>query len=138
MTRDEEQDLFEVAKVAVYSFIACVVLALLAGLAGCAAPMAATPNAARTVYMAEADFAAALRLVVAYENLPVCGDAPQPCSTPAVVSKVTAAAKAARASLDTAEGLVRSGSGGDQVAVLVRKAAGDVAAFKALAGSLGQ
>jgi hypothetical protein len=96
-----------------------------------------TANAQRSVYQAESDFAAALPVVVAYENLPVCGANAFPCSDPATVAKVTAAAKAARASLLTAEAAVRSGTNGAALAAVATRAASDVAAFTALAATLG-
>lgn len=138
MSRDDEQDLIDVAKFAVGSLVACLLIVCLALLVGCAAPIATTPSSQRTVFSAESDFAAALRVAVAYEALPDCSTGATLCSKQAVVSEVTGAARAARASLDTAEGLVRSGSSSEQVSVLVAKAYADVAAFKALAGTLGK
>lgn len=118
------------------SFFACLGLAL----SSCAAITGApSVQAQRGVYQAESDFAAVLPVVVAYEALPACSASqPFPCSDPAVVAKLTAAAKAARASLATAEAAVRSGSNGSAVVAAALKAEGDVEAFAALAATLGR
>lgn len=108
-------------------------------LAGCASFSAApTPSARQEVYNAESDFAAALRIAVAYEALPACSAAQTfPCSDPKVVTKVTAAARAARASLATAEAAVRSSSNATALTTAALQAQSDVAVFRALAASLG-
>lgn len=145
MNRAEEDRLYRVAGIAMCClsavvtvvFVGLAVLAVLA-LAGCAAPLAAGPSNQRLVYAAESDFAAALRLAVAYEALPPCGIGVKLCAEHSVVVKVTASARAARASLSTAEAVVRARSNGAQAAALVSKAGEDVAAFKALAGALAQ
>ena len=115
---------------------ALVVVAALS-LAGCASVNGA-PTAAlqRGVYSAESAFAAALPVAVAYENLPVCSAAQKfPCSDPEAVVKITAAAKAARASLATAEAAARSNSNGAALSTAALQAQGDVAAFVALVGA---
>lgn len=117
-------------------------LILVAGLclASCAT-LGGSPSvqAQRTVYQAESDFAAALPIALAYENLPACSSAQGfPCSDPAMVSKVTASAKAARASLATAEAAVRANSNLSALETAATQAEGDVQAFAALAATLGK
>lgn len=111
-------------------------LALVAGLAlaSCTAITSPPdPSLQRGVYTAENDFAAALRIAVAYEALPACSATQKfPCSSPSAVSKITASARAARASLATAEAAVRSGSNGAALATVALQARGDVSAFAAL------
>jgi hypothetical protein len=112
--------------------------AAMLALAGCATPIAATPSSERVVYQAEASFAAALRLAVTYEALPDCATGVTLCSSAPLRHKLNTAAHAARASLSTAEALVRSHTGGEQVGVLLGQATKDVAQFQALAGALSQ
>ena len=98
-----------------------------------------TVQAQRTVYQAESDFAAALPVAIAYENLAPCSAAHGfPCSDPSTVARVTAAARAARASLATAEAAVRSGTNEQALVVAATQAENDVAAFAALAATLGK
>jgi hypothetical protein len=108
-------------------------------LGGCAGGLQGSPTVAsqRMVYSAETDFAAALRIAVAYESLPVCGTHTTPCADPQVVAKVTAAAKTARASLSTAEAAVRSSSNQAAITTAALQAQQDVSVFTALADALG-
>ncbi len=114
---------------------------------GAAAAMAVTscagltakpdPNVQRAVYTAESDFAAALPIAVAYEQLPACVDGGvRPCANAALVTRITAAARAARASLQTAEAAARSGSNAAALTTLALQARADVAAFAAIVGVL--
>jgi divalent metal cation (Fe/Co/Zn/Cd) transporter len=106
------------------------------GLSACATTGSPTVAAQRGVYNAESDFAAALPVAVAYENLPACSATQKfPCSDPSAVVKITAAAKAARASLSTAEAAVRSNSNSSALTTAALQAQGDVAAFVALVGA---
>lgn len=108
-------------------------------LSACAAGLSGSPSvsAQRTVYAAESDFSAALSIAVAYEGLPACSATQKfPCSDPATVSRVTAAARAARASLSTAETAVRSNSNAAALTTAALQAQSDVSAFAALAGGL--
>lgn len=108
-------------------------------LAGCATLSGSPgPQLQRGVYAAESDFAAGLRIAVAYEALPSCGGHPAPCSDPKVEAKIKVAAMAARASLSTAEAAVRSGSNGAALANAALQARADVSAFTALAAELGK
>jgi hypothetical protein len=109
-------------------------------LGGCAGGLQGSPTVAsqRMVYSAETDFEAALRLAVAYEQLPTCSATQKfPCSDPSTVTKVTAAAKAARASLLTAEAAVRSNSNASAMTTAALQAQQDVSVFTALANALG-
>lgn len=108
-------------------------------LAGCAAGLSGSPTvgAQQMVYSAENDFQAALRIAVAYEALPSCPASGAVCADPATVTKVTAAAKAARASLSTAEAAVRSGSNASAITTAALQAQSDVATFQTLANALG-
>lgn len=118
------------------------ILIVAAGLAlASCATLSGSPSvsAKRTVYQAESDFAAALPVAVAYESLPSCSASQAfPCADPATVAKVTAAARAARASLSTAEAAVRSGSDATALATAATQASSDVEAFAALAATLGK
>lgn len=97
---------------------------------------APTASLQRGVYNAESDFAAALPVAVAYEALPTCSATqPFPCSDPKAVAKITAAARAARASLATAEAAVRSNSNGAALSNAALQAQADVATFVALVGA---
>lgn len=108
-------------------------------LSACAHSLSGTPSIAaqQKVYIAENDFSAALQVAVAYEALPRCSSTqPFPCSDTAVVAKVTAGARAARASLSTAEAAVRANTNAEAITIAATQAQTDVAAFAALAGSL--
>lgn len=108
-------------------------------LSGCAGGFSAAPTTAsqQMVYSAENDFQAALRVVVAYEQLPTCSSTQSfPCSDPATVTRVTAAARAARASLKTAEAAVRSGTNAQAITTAAVMAQADVTAFQTLANAL--
>lgn len=113
--------------------------ALALAVSGCAGGLSASPSvgAQQMVYSAENDFAAALRIAVAYENLPPCPASGQVCADPAIVAKVTAAAKAARASLQLAETAAQSTNNEQALVAAAAEAQADVAAFTALAKSLG-
>lgn len=104
---------------------------LLAFLSGCAALASQPdPNLQRGVYTAEAGFEAALKVAVAYENLPTCSATQKfPCSDPVAITKITASARAARASLSTAEAAVRSNA---PLASAAMQAQADVASFTTL------
>lgn len=115
-------------------FALCAVAVMLGG---CATTGVTAPSAQREVYIAESDFAAALRIAVAYESLPQCGAHPAPCSDPSIVAKVTAAAKAARASLSTAQAAAQSTNNDAAIVAAAAEAQQDVAAFAALANALG-
>jgi hypothetical protein len=123
------------------SFLAVLVLfAIMAALSGCAGGFSSAPSAGsqQMVYSAESDFSAALRAAVAYEALPTCSATQKfPCADPAMVVKITAAAKAARASLSTAEAAVRSSTNASALTTAAIQAESDVAVFKALASALG-
>lgn len=116
-----------------------VLIAMVLALGGCAGGFSAAPTTGsqQMVYSAETDFSAALRVAVAYEALPPCPAAGTVCADPATVTKITAAAKAARASLTTAEAAVRSSTNADALATAALQAQSDVAAFKSLADTLG-
>jgi hypothetical protein len=121
--------------------LALATLSALSSLAlvGCAGGFTATPSAGaqQMVYSAESDFRAALRIAVTYENLPACAPAQHfPCADPSAVSKVTAAARAARVSLAAAEAAVRSSTNEAAMTTAAIKAQSDVAVFQALAVAL--
>lgn len=127
--------------VAIYTgFLVAIFLAGAAfALSGCVGGLSASPSvsAQRTVYSAENDFTIALKVAIAYEQLPACSAAQKfPCSEPSTVTKITAAAKAARASLATAEAAVRSHSNAQAMTTAALQAESDVNAFAALAGGL--
>jgi len=123
-----------VFKAAILSFGGALALAACATLTG-----SPSVSAQRTVYQAESAFAAALPVAVAYEALPACSAAQAfPCSDPATVVRVTAAARAARASLSTAEAAVRSGSDAGALTTAALQAQSDVEAFAALSATLGK
>jgi hypothetical protein len=130
------------AAIAAWGAFVLIVFAMCAAIAlsGCAGGFSAAPSAGsqQMVYSAESDFAAALRVAVAYEALPTCSATQKfPCSDPSAVTKLTAAARAARASLTTAEAAVRSSTNAAALTTAAIQAQSDVAAFKALAASFG-
>lgn len=138
---------FSPLPVAVAAWGSLVGLVLLAGalvamtgtLSGCVGGFSAAPTVAskQMVYSAESDFTVALRVAVAYEALPACSSTqPFPCSDPKTVAVVTAAAKAARSSLATAEVAVRSSTNAQAMTNAALQAEADVATFKALAAAL--
>lgn len=130
-------------KAAVAAYTALLLMLFLVAatiaLSGCAGGFSAAPTTGsqQMVYSAETDFAAALRVAVAYEALPPCPAAGTVCADPATVTKITAAAKAARASLTTAEAAVRSSTNAEALTTAALQAQSDVAAFKSLADALG-
>ena len=106
-------------------------------LSGCAT-LTGSPSVAaqRGVYNAESDFAAALPVAVAYESLPACSSTQAfPCASPSAVAKITAAARAARASLSTAQAAVRAGSNSEALTAAALQAESDVSAFVTLVGA---
>lgn len=110
-----------------------------AALTGCATTLSAPPTvgAQQSVYVATTAFEAGLRVAVAYENLPACGPATgSVCSDPDVVTRVTAAAQLARASLSTAEDAARSSTDAGAIAAAVAHAQSDIDAFTALVAPL--
>ena len=119
----------------VFALFLCVAVIMLSG---CATTAVTSAGAQRQVYIAESDFEVAVRIAVTYEALPTCSATQKfPCSDPATVSKVTAAANAARASLATAQAAVQSTNNEQAIVAAASEAEADVSAFTTLANALG-
>ena len=114
----------------------CGVALALSGCSTTSLSSSPTVGSQQLVYSAETDFQAALRIAVAYEALPACPASGQVCADPSTVTKVTAAAKAARASLSTAEAAVRSSTDATAITTAALQAQSDVATFQSLANAL--
>lgn len=115
---------------ALVTYLFGLMLLVVIGLAlgGCATT---GTDAKQTAYLAENDFTAALEVAVAYEALPTCSATQKfPCSDPATVTKITAGARVARASLATAETAARHGVTSPS---LLAQAKADIAVFSAIA-----
>lgn len=99
-----------------------IAIALTGVLAACAGAPGDSPGISspeQVVYKLHGDYAAALRVAVAYKNLPPCVTATTPiCSEPAIVMQVQRADDLAFEALSTAQRMVRAPpSGGVQRAV---------------------
>jgi hypothetical protein len=109
------------------------IAALLAAVAlsGCAL-MPKTPQ--QGVYELGATYATALKVAVAYEQLPACGGSTVVCSDPGVLAKIRAADASAYAAYTAAEQAAQAG--GADTSTLLTSATVAVQAFAALANSL--
>lgn len=83
-----------------------IALAALLYLAACTTP----ESPAQAVYLAESDYAAALRIELAYSELPRCGKPSSPtlCSEVSVIRKVQKADDLAWIAIQEAQGAVRT------------------------------
>jgi len=111
------------------------VISLIA-LAGCTT---APQNPAQTVYAAHGTYTVALTAAVKYKALPPCGRPASPplCSKPEVVAQLQKADDTAFLALQVAQKLVRSTEGPSTVQAALFNAEQAVAAFAAIARTLG-
>lgn len=85
---------------------------IVAALAGCSNPAGTGPTPASQVYAAKNAYAALLTASVVYNNLPRCTPAiPAPCSDPTAIASMRSANNTVISALDTAEVVVRAGTG---------------------------
>lgn len=101
----------------------------------------ATPETpAQAVYLAQSNYAAALKVEVAYSKLPRCGmsDSPMLCSDPAIVKKVKTASDIAWTSIKEAQVAVRTpGFAESKVTTVVASATALTNAFVEITNTLG-
>lgn len=108
----------------------------LTSLMGCTTPD--TP--AQSVYLAEADYTAALRIEIAYSELPRCGKptSPKLCSDVAIIKKVQKADDVAWIAIREAQTAVRTkGFGESKVTTATASAVALTKAFISITNGLG-
>lgn len=113
-------------------FACAITLVLLA----CTAPE--TP--AQTVYLVQSQYAAALKVEVAYSKLPRCGQpaSPKLCSDAAIVSKVKKISDSTWSAIKEAQEAVRTpGFGEDKITTIVTSARSLTDAFVEVTKTLG-
>jgi len=110
--------------------------AILIALAGCTT---APQNPAQTVYAAHGTYTVALTAAVKYKGLPPCGQPASPplCSKPEVVAQLQKADDTAFLALQAAQRMARSTEGPGTVQAALFNAEQAVAAFAAIARTLG-